>query len=186
MGRQVANATSNDPFAELPLLKKHDGWTDRESTKMFMRILLRYDLDGNAPNEVAQETILALRKTLPHIGGRALLRNFEARICTSECVDGDNGSLSFSRPYKSSDAMTAAPGSGEIVPLARTDDPVKNLMQQLPVSFRAPVALAVAGFSSERISNLLGEPISTIRQILSSTNAQLLVNPKPGASETLQ
>ena len=34
---------------------------------MFIRILLRYDLDGNAPNELAQETILALRKTLPHI-----------------------------------------------------------------------------------------------------------------------
>ena len=153
---------------------------------MYIRILLRYDLDGNAPNEAAQETILALRKTLPHIGGSALLRNFEAQICNAESPDDDSGKLSSSTPHNSSDAMAAAPRSAEIVPLARRDDPVRNLMQQLPLSFRAPVALAVAGFSPDRIASLLGRSISTIRHILNRSNAQLLGDPKPGESETLQ
>jgi RNA polymerase sigma-70 factor (ECF subfamily) len=141
---------------------------------MIARIAASYEADPHLAADLVQEVLIAVWKALPRFRGQASLRTFAARIAHNRAVTHVVRQSKSARLTELPGELPAS-GSGP-ESLAIEEDQRRRLVdavRRLPLSYRAPVTLALEGFSIAEISETLGISVNAVGIRLTRAKALL-------------
>jgi RNA polymerase sigma factor (sigma-70 family) len=134
-----------------------------EHGAMITRIVAAYEAVPDRASDLAQEILIALWKALPQFRGEASVRTFVARIAQNRCVSHVVRHHKAARLTELSDDLPS-PGDGpeELAIDADRRQQLLAAIRSLPLAYRGPVTLAVEGFSSLDIAQLMGISVNAV------------------------
>jgi len=153
-----------------------------ERGPIITRIAAAYEAVPDHAADLAQEILIALWKALPRFRGEASLRTFVVRIAHNRCVSHVVRHNKAARLTELSDDLPSPEdGPEELAIHADRRQRLLAAIRGLPLAYRGPVTLALEGFSSSEIAELVGISVNAvaIRLTRAKTLLRLQLKDKP-------
>ncbi len=145
-----------------------------EHGPMIMRIAAIYEADSQRAADLTQDILVALWKALPRYRGNASLRTFAARIAHNRCVSHVVRDSKAPRLTALHDDLPSPADGPEQAAISRDRRAqLLTAIRKLPVAYRAPVTLALEGFSPPEVAELLGISTNAVSVRLSRAKTLL-------------
>jgi RNA polymerase sigma factor (sigma-70 family) len=141
---------------------------------MLRRVARAHEADAGLAEELCQETLLAIWRSLPAYRGDAPLRAFIARIAMNHAVDHVRRALRRAHPTELSLELPD-PGDGPEQQVVTHDQRASLLLavQQLPLPYRQATLLTLEGLSGGEVARVLGISANAVALRLSRAKSIL-------------